>query len=298
MAMKDRFETDELEFVEPFVFHSSEVLKHVMGVSPDLTFGVGDRTMTVKSCHWSHDLEKIRHQLEGYTFFHETFLTFESFEAEVEIRLKQVTEYWPKMVLCRVEVERKKSTDEQMIVGYCEEKQTLLTIYESLLRFSAHQPEELPEDDEEWRYWLGPDRLTAYNQVKSPILEHYFTSDEYYCREACMERQVHIKRALTLVLDHYGFMIDDRDYLFMYDDLQELCGRPEVEGECYMSAPGFEEWKDVQPDSATVADILEKGRRLADIVREHLPKEYDLWMETPYLREGKIVLEYHLYPEL
>ena len=289
--MTDRISKQELD-VEKFVFHAPPATLFDSGMSPKLSVGVGERMLSMDGAYWSEDLELVRFMLEGYAFTHKTTLIFRAPLCEWEIKLEQETSHYPEIMLCRVEIRQKHSSGDLEIVGYCEEKKTLTTLYEGLLRATFYQPETLPE---EWVYYAGPDRLTAYEQIKSPILESYISDEEFFVRTTrCLKRQVHIKRVLTLFLDNCGYLEDDRWFLLSYDDIQALCGLPEIEATCYLTAPSFGGWDEVKPDITTISEITDKGKRLAEMIRGWLPKEYDLWIEMPVIKEGKIDLELHL----
>lgn len=282
--------------VERFVFKVKEEDLCTYEFLPTLTVGVGDRTIVVDSCFVAEDLELNRYQLEGYAFNRETTLTFSASQLELEIKLRRDGDnfHWKGGVYCFVEIKQTYSRKETLVTGYCNEEETLMTLYESLLRATLNQPYEMPEV-ESWEYYLGFDRMTSYNQLKCPILERFFFDDSFLDRSYCMRRQVLVKRVFTLTLDYGSYLTDEQGYFVDYDVLEEQLGIPDFESKCWMASPDLSKWEEVLDKPEDWEKALEKGRELAALLRDALPNDYELWVEWPVAKDGSVVREKRLY---
>ena len=284
--------------VDSFVFHAPFDTSSTIGYYPTFTLGVGDQTMTMYSPDWCRDLECVRHLLEGYVFTHKAVLDFKYRNTQWIINLEREGHLYEGGFLCKVKIDYYHYEEHKEIAGYCKEKETLATLYEGLLAASFYQPfevPELPEDPEDWWPYEVPDRMTAYRQMKSPIIEAFLTDDEFTPRyNKCLERQVYIDKVLILKLDNYPCLTDEQDDYLMWDDLQRLCGIEDIEEKCYLTVDDFHGWKEVKAEKNIIDAILECGMKLAILIQGWLPKGFDLWIETPVLRNKMVNVEMHL----
>ena len=180
-----------------------------------------------------------------------------------------------------VEIGPNEFAHKPVIKGYCDEKETIRTIYEGLLIMAMmHQEDgdENPNDD-------LPSRIVAYNRYKSPIIESYLRDDERG-PNTYMTRQIHIDEVLTIDPDYHCYIWDDEGCGMEVVDVNDKEGNP-------IKMEGFDKWayeiQDIIIASETGhtyekdwVDYHRRGIALAKQLKKMLPSTTDLWYEAPF----------------
>lgn len=258
--------------------------------SENYSIGIGNREYKTFFTDWDNDLECIRHQLETYVYEREATLklSFDMSDTVVNIQKKSVLDHteeshggcaykYKDYVLA--EVRPNEFVHMPVLKGYCNEKETIRTLYEGLLRHVMRFP--LESED----YHL-PDKMVAYNMIKSPLIES-FLKEEKYDFNAYAIRQVHVKHILTIDPDVMQLFHDEEQVAYDgFYDVYDKEGKPiemnellewhkEIEPIVIASETGSEYKKDW-------ADYHKRGLELAKQLREKLSTDFDLWYTAPW----------------
>ena len=254
--------------------------------------GIGERSYNTWLTHWDNNMERIRHQLENYTYERKASieLNFDTCETILKFNHRSILDkvddsgdgyaYKYKEYLL-VELIPNDFIHMPIIKGYCEEKEAIRTFYECLLYMASLHPidgKEAPEDD-------MPSKLVAYNRYKSPIIES-FLKGEKNKPNTYETRQVHIDEILMINPDVSSYIWDIEDEggtVSCYDDKD---GNPiemveldkwayEIEAIVIASETG-------EPYEKDWVDYHRRGLALAHKLREKLPASTDLWYGVPY----------------
>ena len=256
----------------------------------DYTIGIGNREYKTCLSDWDNDLERIRHQLESYVYERGATikLFFDTSETTVILKKRSVLDHieeshggcaykYKDYVL--VEVQPNEFVHKPVLKGYCDEKETIRTLYEGLLRHVMRFP--LESED----YHL-PDKMVAYNMIKSPLIES-FLKEEKHDFNAYAIRQVHVKHILNIEPDVKKLFHDEEDACDDgFDELYDKDRKP-------IEVSGFKEWqKEIEPIVIAAqtgkayemdwADYHKRGLRLAKQLREKLSTDFDLWYTAPW----------------
>lgn len=256
--------------------------------------GIGDRQYRTWLTDWDNDLESKRHQLETYIYEREATLklSFDTSETIVVIKHKSVLDQIEKKGEGRgykykdyvlVEVRPNDFEHKPILKGYCDEKETIRTLYEGLLRHTMQYPNELkrPYDD--------VTKIVAYNKIKSPLIESFLRGDTK-SENSYSLRQVNVKHILTIDPDVMKLFHDEEQISYdSFENLYDKHGQPiklddflkwqkEIEPIVINSATGKEYEKDWD-------DYHKRGMALAKQLREKLSTDFDFWYTAP--REDK-----------
>lgn len=254
--------------------------------------GIGDRKYSTFLTVWDNDYERIRYQLEGFVYKQEATLelSFDLSNTVIKLRqdgiLDEVKESgeghsFSYKDYVHVEIQPNTFVKMPVIRGYCDVHDTIETLYTGFLQMALEHPEE-PDPYVSETGWLA-----AYNQFKSPIIEHFLDNERKKDRTSYDTRQVHIKDVLTMRPD-YDYYLSSRKRCggdWDYEYLEELC-------EKQVQIDGLKEWcEEIVPVVIEGAvgreyqkdwkEYHQRGLELAKKLREVLPKEYDLWYEAP-----------------
>ena len=280
--------TSDVE-VEEFVFKAEDDEKY--------TIGIGNRKYTTYFTHWSSDMEYVRHQLEELAYSRKTTLelNFEDSPTTIKLFEKSILNHTEQVYggtgfkykdYMYVEIWANEFAKMPVIMGYCDIKATLRTMYEGLLRMAMLHPEKSQDYDE-------PDRIVAYNRYKSPIFESILNGRERRDDNEYMDRQVHIKDVLTIDPNYDYFITNLEGHVWNYDEMEDLCKKP-------VNIEGLKEWcAEIKPAIVEAAVSKEypmdwneyhrKGLELAKQIRAVLPKKYDLWYDAPFEDKSGII---------
>ena len=254
--------------------------------------GIGDRSYKTWLTHWDNNMERIRHQLETYTYERKASidLSFDMSETILKFSHHKILDkvddsgegfaYKYKDYIL-VEIIPNEFAHMPIIKGYCEEKETIRPFYEGLLRMASMHPidgKEAPEDD-------MPSKLVAYNRYKSPIIESFLKGEEYE-PNTYETRQVHIDEILKIDPDVNCYIWDCEDVGADVSCFNDKDGNPiemkelddwayEIEAIVIASETG-------EPYEKDWEDYHRRGIALAHKLREKLPASTDLWYEAPY----------------
>ena len=260
------------------------------------TIGLGDRSYSTWFSHWDGDLERIRHQFESYTFEHkaEVKITFDMSETIIKLEdisvideIDEVGEgvgfkYKDFMLVTIIPNEFVK---QPIFKGYCDREQVLKCLYNGLLRMAMDHPISGNED--------VPDRLNAYNMVKSPLIEDYIT-ERYRDRrdKSYAIRQTMVKHIITIdpgiaqlfydeegvsyevekdgtidfVYDRNGNPISIKDFFTWHIEINQIV----IDSEA--GHPYTMDWEEYH----------RRGIRLAQDLRKVLSPDFDLWYNAPF----------------
>lgn len=257
--------------VEPFVFDvTGRGFRVGFGDGPfprDYGYAYGDEC----------DLDTVRHCLETYAYKREAEFSM-PYDYHYLLVIKLSHERVPEQVrqddgqcffsyrdCVRVEIVTDELDHMPVLVGYCDESQTLWTLYEGLLKLAFGQPDEAAA-------YMGPGKLTAYRKVKSPVFESLIR-DGYYKRSAgpyhCEQRHTRVDD--VFVYDGTDHLSDLKGAKYSFDSVEKMTGVPKLEEKCLAVLHAGDESMTSQVRAETIATML----------RDALPKEYDLWMECP-----------------
>ena len=254
--------------------------------------GIGNRSYKTWLTHWDNNMEFIRHQLENYVYERkaEIKLSFDTSDTVLRLKHKSIlnriedcgegyANKYKEYVL--IEIIPNEFAHKPVIKGYCDEKETIRTIYEGLLIMAMMHPEdgdENPDND-------IPSRIVAYNRYKSPIIESYLRGDERILN-TYMTRQIHIDEVLTIDPDYHCYIWDDEGCGMEVVDVNDKDGNP-------IKMEDFDKWayeiQDIIIASGTGhkyekdwVDYHRRGMALAKQLRKVLPSTTDLWYNAPF----------------
>lgn len=271
--------------VEEFVF---DVIPDNDG--EDFTMGISDRVYAPGFTHWDGDLERIRHQLESYTYAYDdeakVRINFDSSETIVTMRDKrfvdEVKEVGPGVTYkyktyTIVSISPNEFIHRPIFKGYCDPEQFLRTFYTGWLLLALDHPDEA-------EYEI-PDKINAYNMIKSPLIEDHLTG-RYWDREETLysTRQVVVKHVITINPDVGQLFYDKRGMAYEADreGVLELVydreGKP-IRMEDFVAWHG--EIKQVGSKSMDWEEYHRRGMRLAEELRKVLSPDFDLWYTAP-----------------
>ena len=234
----------------------------------DLVIGIGNREYKTCLSDWENDLERIRHQLESYVFEGETTLKlfYDTSETTVILKKKSVLDHIEESLggclykykdYVLVEVRPNEFVGKPVLKGYCDEKATVRTLYEGLLKHAMRFPLEAEES------CFLPDMLAGYNMVKSPIIEAFLVEKKESYPLLYAVRQVHVKHILTIERQKESW--------------------PKVI-DLATGQPYGNDWEGYH----------ERELELAKQLKEELSTEYDLWYQAPFEDEGGTVPKHQL----
>lgn len=278
---------DELT-IERFVFNPID--------SEEYEIGIGDRTYKTFLSGWCNDAELIRHQFETIFYYgHPAVieLNFDDLPTTITLDKKRVLDKtetnkegtgFKYKDFIYVKIEANGFANMPTLVGYCDFKETIKTLYEGLLQMTIHQRE---HNDE------AP-TLISYNKYKSPLIESLISDKAIeYGRRCIHSRETIVEKILIMDPDVDCFMRDTDGLVYSYDELDELCGRTVI-------IPGLRKWEEeIEPIviksecgeqySKDWKEYHERGLALARKVREALPQKYDLWYMAPFEDKSDII---------
>ena len=268
----------------------------------DYSIGIGNRAYKTTLTNWDNDLERIRHQLETYVYEREAELKlfFDMSETTVIIKKKSVLDQineskggcsYKYKDYALVEIRPNEFVNKPILKGYCNEKETIRTMYEGLLCHALRMPLEATSDID------LPTKMVAYNKIKSPLIEA-FLKDEHVTDNAFSIRQVHVEHVLTICPD-YGQLYTDEEKLsgdlgllydkegkpIQMDELEEW--QWEINPIVVASATGHDYSKDWP-------DYHKRGWALSKQLRERLSTDFDLWYDCPWEDNSGTLKKKHL----
>ena len=257
--------------------------------SEEYEIGIGDRTYRTFITNWCNDTERIRHQFETLFYYGTPAiieLIFDDLPTTITLDRRRILDHTEKIGegtsykykdFIYVKIEANGFANKPTLIGYCEFKQTVRTLYEGLLQMTIHQKEEMDESP----------TLTSYNKYKSPLIESLFSDRPIDHSDSCIHsRETVVEKILIMDPDVDCFMRDTDGLVYSYDELDELCGETVI-------IPGLRKWEE-EIESIVIKsecgesytkdwkEYHERGLELARKVREVLPKKYDLWYMAPY----------------
>ncbi len=256
--------------------------------------GFANRKYETFLTYWCNDIEKIRHQIESFVYGGkaEIILEFDGSENIIKLERTSVLDeinkdengvgYQYKSYM-RVEIQPSGFDNYPCILkGYCEEKQVIWTLYEGLMLMFRQYPVDGKDTGQDLT-----NRITAYNRMKSPIIESYLKGEKYE-PNTYNNRQVHVKHILAinpdigqLFYDEDGCSFDDFDDEYIYDKL----GQPIIfdeflkwrsETDCLVIGSGTS-----SPINKDWEDFHRRGLEMAKTLRDRLSPDFDLWYEAP-----------------
>ncbi len=257
----------------------------------EYTIGVGERRYSTFLTLWDNSYERIRHQFEDYAFSRKARLELSFDGSERILKLEEVSivdqtdehdggiGYKYKDYI-RVEIRSNSFANMPTIVGYCDVRETLTTLYTGFLQMALKHPEEPTP------YVSDTGRLVAYNMFKSPIIERALDKDRKRDYSTYEVRQIHIADVLTIKLDYDVFLMHLDGAMEGYEDLDELCGQAvQIEGLeewCHEMAPVIIDAAVSKTYPMDWEDFHRRGLEYARQLRKALPSKYDLWYEAPF----------------
>lgn len=275
----------------------------VFDVIPDnngeeLTMGISDRVYAPGFTHWDGDLERIRHQLESYTYAYddeakvqinfdlsETIVTMEDKRFVDEIKEDGKHAFYKYKTYTIVSISPNEFIHRPIFKGYCDPDQFLRTFYTGWLLLALDHPDEA-------EYEI-PDKINAYNMIKSPLIEDHLAgryldrSETHYSI-----RQVEVKHVITISPDVGQLFYDERGMAYQADreGVLELVydreGKP-IRMEDFVAwnheiDPIVGAFMREQPYSMDWEEYHRRGIRLAEELRKVLSPDFDLWYTAPY----------------
>ena len=264
------------------------------------TIGFGNRKYKTYLTGWNNNFERIRHQLESYIYEEScsVILYFDLSETIVNLKhddiLDEITNIgsgcsYKYKTYSLVEVIPNESVKKPVLKGYCDEKETIKTLYEGLLRNTMRFPLEAIKGSD------LPDRLVAYNMIKSPLIESFLRNESGNKGTYCT-RQVHVKHILTIDPSVSQLYFDEKNVSYdNFDSLYDKDGNPFEMNE-------FIEWQK-EIESAVIAseavnqyekdwkDYHQRGLELAKQLRAKLSTDFDLWYNAPFEDKSNTITE-------
>ena len=270
---RDAVYNDVKPVVEEFVFEPEKMYGYDRG----FVVGFGERRYTFYTTNYNEEMESVRHELEGLTYHCKAVLSFPYDEGgtETKIVLHDDFHYWNDLrhkYCMLVTIFPNDYSGMPVLTGFCDSQQAARAIYEGLLQMAL-----LHGKDNASGKMNKRESLIAYNRYKSPIYEINLKQDEYNRRVdsyECLERQAHIKDVMTLRSDSDRFLTGIDGTIYNDEELGKLCGRPvNVEESLVEWSRGFVNGLD--------DNYLQRGYDLARMLRNLLPREYDIWYHVP-----------------
>lgn len=280
-----RLMTDQLT-LDTFIFKFHDEEKYEIGFA--------DRKYTTYLTSWSNDIDKIRHQLESFVYEGkaEIALDFDLSENIIKIERTSVLDNINRTIngvgykyksFVLVEIQPCGFANYPCILkGYCDEKQVIRTLYEGLMQMFLHYPIDGKDTGQDLAK-----KLTAYNRMKSPIIESYLKGEKHE-PNTYQNRQVDVKHIITInpYIKQLFYDEDDCPYEnFEEDFIYTKQGMP-------MYFDDFTAWQSEIEDLVfeTEGDSYEKdwkdfhcrGLSMAKRLRETLSTDIDVWYEAPY----------------
>lgn len=275
---------------EPFVFN-------ILGDHEEhFEIGIGDRSYKTWFSRWDCNLEIIRHHFEALILTYEGTIdiSFDTSNTTLQVRfvnvLDKIKEVGPGFGFeykeyALVKILPNEFVNMPIIAGYCNRKQFVKTLYESLLSLALQYPLESDRDET---------RFEAYAKIKSPIIEEYIKDEKRDYHQA-RPRDLRVKDvvvicpdydelALSLIANESIYSIDDNGKL--YGGLYSHDGRPIV-------MPQLRAWqREIHPiviasETGTPyhkdwSDYHARGLALAKELRKVLSSDFDLWYAAPF----------------
>lgn len=284
-----RLKSSEITLDRFYFYPGEEAEKYFIGLS--------DRGFQSWITDWDNDYDEIRHQLENYVYCGEATirLGFDTSDTVIKFKhqsvLKSIEEshsgYGYKYdELCVVSIETDDCGKAPLLKGYCEERPTIRTFYEGLLRTCLNYALSLNGNI----YDISA--LDAYNKMKSPIIEDWLTQKtrDYTVpvkRQTLIEKVWFIDPDYDICIEEIsseGIPIDVYDDTL--EDVLDATGSPIV-------IPGLSDWAEeivgIIIDAATGKeytfdweDYHRRGIELANQLRSKLPTNIDLWYRAPF----------------
>ena len=268
----------------------------------DYSIGIGNRAYKTTLTNWDNDLERIRHELETYIYEREAELKlyFDTSETIVIIKKESVLDQINESMggcsynykdYALVEIHPNEFVHKPILKGYCNEKETIRTMYEGLLCHALRMPLEATSDID------LPTKMVAYNKIKSPLIEA-FLKGERFTDDAYSIRQVHVEHVLTICPDYGQLYTDEEGLSGGLDILYDKEGKPiqmnelvewqwEINPIVVASATGDDYSKDWP-------DYHKRGLELAKQLRERLSTDFDLWYDCPWEDKSGTLKKKHL----
>ena len=190
-----------------------------------------------------------------------------------------------------VEIHPNEFVHKPILKGYCNEKETIRTMYEGLLCHALRMPLEATSDID------LPTKMVAYNKIKSPIIEA-FLKGERFTDDTYSIRQVHVEHVLTICPDYGQLYTDEEGLSGGLDILYDKEGQPiqmdelvkwqwEINPIVVASAIGDDYSKDWP-------DYHKRGWKLSQQLRERLSTDFDLWYDCPWEDKSGTLKKTHL----
>ncbi|MBR6285439.1 MAG: hypothetical protein IKR18_00385 [Bacteroidaceae bacterium] len=256
------------------------------------TIGIGNRAYSTWFSDWNGgDFESIRHQLESYTFEQSTQIKIPFDMSETIIKIEDIS------VIAEINETEKgvgfKHKDYMLVTiipngyvkqpvfrGYCNREQVLNALYNGLLLMALDHHVSGNDD--------VPDRLNAYNMVKSPLIENCIIGRH----KSCAIRQTMVKHIITIDPDIAQLFFDEEGVSYdvekngTLDFVYDRDGNPIVIKE-------FVDWQNeinqIVVDSETGCSYSmdweqyhNRGIELAQELRKVLSPDFDLWYAAPF----------------
>ena len=274
--------------MEKFIFNPID--------SEEYEIGIGDRTYRTFITDWCNSKEQIRHQLETIFYYGTPAvieLIFDDLPTIITLDRRRIldkaeaveegTGFKYKDFLY-VKIEANGFANKPTLIGYCDFKQAVRTLYEGLLQMAMHHLKSMHD----------PSDLIPYNKYKSPLIESLLVDIPVERGKSIIHsRETVIEKIFIMDPDVDCFMRDTEGLVYAHDDMNELCGYD-------VTIPGLREWEDeIQPIiiksecgetySKDWKEYHERGLELARKVREVLPKNYDLWYQAPFEDKTEVI---------
>ena len=277
---------DEIE-IEPFVF---EVLPFDSIVK--YRIGIGDDCVETTLSDYDNDFDYVRHCLENACIFAGSWdasvrLNFDMSPNTIRMKrchvfdLNRIPCYMDKM---RVEIELNEFQEREKIIGFCEIKQVISTLYFGLLQIANSIPRDADYDT--WEL----DRLVMYNKFKSLIIEDFLNDIDH--EKDIQTRQVIVKHILTICPDVNQLMIDEEGVSWETDNDGTILDTYDKDGNLICIPELLSWYKEIEPIviasetgkeyNKDWADYHKRGLALAQELRRVLTPDFDLWYEAPY----------------
>lgn len=256
--------------------------------------GIDDRKYQTIFSHWDNDMECIRHQLESYVYEQEATvkLSFDMSETILKLSHRRILDkfedkgdgysYKYKDYIL-VEIIPNEFARMPIIKGFCDEKETIRSIYEGLLNMAYY----LPANGKDSGHDDYPSNLVAYNRYKSPVIESFLRNDERV-PNTYKTRQVHVKDIITIDPDYDGYLWDlegtcsSLEYVDLYDKEGNPIRMEEFDNWGYEMNNIVETSATGKPYEKDWAEYHRRGLALAHKLREVLSTDFDLWYEAPF----------------
>ena len=250
---------------------------------------LGDKTYESNISDWTVDWECIRHDLENLIYHKKTELQLLFEDSPTKLLLEQYEVLdkdlekekgtgFAKVQLMKIEIIPDEFQEDKQhgFVGFAHYYDAIKALYQGLLLATYAYPVENKD---------GLSRLTAYNQIKSPLIEKYIKGDSLE-RDSINNRQIIIDEVLLIDPDVNSYIWDTESVGASVESYNDKDGYPiemeeldkwayEIEAIVIASETGKPYEKDWE-------DYHRRGITLAHKLRERLPASTDLWYAAPY----------------